>query len=119
MPEISLVRGDTLQLNIDCIRKQDGTLYTLTKTDRILIDVKSRETDTIAVIHKELSAADYTEDGHLPVIFYPADTENLAVKDYFFDVRLFQDEDNIYTIIPQSVLRIVRNITDIPESEGG
>ena len=119
MPEISRVRGDTLQLNIDCIRKRDGTLYTLTETDRILIDVKSRETDTSAIIHKELTASDYTEDGRLPVIFYPADTEKLAAKSYFFDVRLFQDEDNIYTIIPQSVLRIVRNITDIPESEGG
>lgn len=119
MPEISLVRGDTLQLNIDCIRKQDGTLYTLTETDRILIDVKARETDTIAVIHKELTAADYTEDGRLPIIFYPVDTEKLTVKSYFFDVRLYQDEDNIYTIIPQSVLHIVRNITDIPESEGG
>ena len=58
-------------------------------------------------------------DGVLPITILPDDTAGLSPGDYFFDVRLFMDEDNIYTIIPMSKLKIVRNVTDIPEGGGG
>lgn len=40
MADISLVRGDTLQLSISSIKTQEGEDYVLTDTDIIYLDVK-------------------------------------------------------------------------------
>lgn len=119
MEEIYLVRGDTLRLSISSIKTADGEDYVLSDTDVIYLDVKANAADKVAVFSKSVTAAKYDEQGTLPITILPEDTVNLAPRDYFFDVRLFIDEDNIYTIIPMSKLKIVRNITDIPERGGG
>ncbi len=117
MANISMVRGDTLKLSIDSIKTADGGDYVLSKTDVIYLDVKKNATDRTAVFSKSVTAADYV-DGALSVIIHPNDTTDISPGDYFFDVRLFIDADNIYTIIPLSKLRIVRNVTDIPDNGG-
>ena len=118
MSDISIVRGDTLRLSISGIRTAGGEEYILSDTDVIYLDVKKSAADKTAVFRKTVTAADYS-DGVLPVTILPDDTAGLAPGDYFFDVRLFMDEDNVYTIIPMSKLKIVRNVTDIPEGGGG
>ena len=40
MADISLVRGDTLQLSISSIKTQEGEDYVLTDTDIVHLDVK-------------------------------------------------------------------------------
>ena len=119
MEEIYLVRGDTLQLSICNIKTQNGEDYVLSDTDVIYLDVKANAADKVAVFSKSVTAAKYDEQGTLPITILPEDTVNLAPRDYFFDVRLFMDEDNIYTIVPMSKLKIVRNITDIPKGAAG
>lgn len=118
MPDISMVRGDTLKLSIDCIRTQSGEDYVLSETDVIYLDVKKYASDSVPVFRKSVTSADYA-DGSLPIVILPEDTAKLSVREYVFDVRLFIDEDNIYTIIPMSKLNIVANVTDIPEGGGG
>lgn len=118
MPKITLVRGDTLKLTLMDIKLSDGTEYVLSGTDIVYLDVKKYATDKTAIIRKSATKADYV-DGGLPFVFLPADTVNLAVSEYFFDVRLYVDDDNIYTIIPMSKFRIIQNITDIPGNGGG
>ena len=118
MAEITIVRGDTLKLTLTDIRLSDGSDYVLNDTDVVYLDVKKYATDKTAIIRKSVTKADYI-DGGLPFVFLPADTVNLAVSEYFFDVRLYCDNDNIYTIIPASKFRIVQNITDIPVNGGG
>lgn len=118
MAEICLVRGDTLKLTLTDIKLSDGTDYVLSDTDIVYLDVKRYQNDKTAVIRKSATKADYI-DGGLPFVFLPADTVNLPVKEYYFDVRLFVDDDNIYTIIPMSKFRIVQNITDIPNGGAG
>lgn len=118
MAEITIVRGDTLKLTLTDIKLSDGTEYILSGTDVVYLDVKKYATDKTPVIRKSATKADYI-DGGLPFVFLPADTVNLSVSEYYFDVRLFMDDDNIYTIIPMSKFRIVRNITDIPKGGGG
>lgn len=118
MAEISIVRGDTLKLTLTDIRLSDGTEYVLSDTDVVYLDVKKYATDETPVIRKSATKADYI-DGGLPFVFLPADTVNLSVSEYFFDVRLYCDDDNIYTIIPMSKFRIVQNVTDIPNGGGG
>lgn len=118
MAEITLVRGDTLTLTLRDIKLSDGTDYVLSDTDIVYLDVKKYATDKTAIIHKSATKADYI-DGGLPFVFLPADTVGLPIWEYYFDVRLFVDDDNIYTIIPQSKFRIVQNITDIPNGGGG
>ena len=117
MAEITMVRGDTLKLSIDSIKTADGGDYVLSKTDVIYLDVKKSAADSVPIFRKSVTAADYV-DGALSVIIYPDDTADISPGDYFFDVRLFIDDDNIYTIIPMSKLRIVRNVTDIPVNGG-
>lgn len=116
--DISMVRGDTLALSISGIKNTDGTEYTLKSTDVVYLDVKKYATDKTAVFRKSVTAAEYV-DGALPITILPEDTVDLPCGDYYFDVRLFVDDDNIYTIIPMSKFRIVQNITDIPKGGGG
>ena len=118
MAEITLVRGDTLKLTLTDIKLSDGTDYVLSDTDIVYLDVKKYATDKTAIIRKSATKADDV-DGGLPFVFLPADTVNLPIGEYYFDVRLYCDDDNIYTIIPQSKFRIVQNITDIPNGGGG
>ena len=118
MAEIALVRGDTLKLTLTDIRLSDGSEYVLNDTDVVYLDVKKYATDDTAIIRKSAVKENYI-DGGLPFMFYPADTADLPIGEYWFDVRLFVDSDNIYTIIPQSKFRIVQNITDIPNVGGG
>lgn len=119
MSDIYLVRGDTLRLTISSIKTADGEDYVLSDTDVIYLDVKANAADKVAVFSKSVTAAKYDEKGTLPITILPEDTVNLAPRDYFFDVRLYMDDDNIYTIIPMSKLKIVRNVTDISEGSGG
>ena len=118
MAEITLVRGDTLKLTLKDIKLSDGSEYVLNDTDIVYLDVKKYATDKTAIIRKSVTKADYI-DGGLQFVFLPADTADLPIGEYWFDVRLFVDDDNIYTIIPMSKFRIVQNITDIPVNGGG
>ena len=118
MAEITLVRGDTLKLTLTDIRLSDGTEYVLSDTDVVYLDVKHYQDDETAIIHKSATKADYVGGG-LPFVFLPSDTVNLPIGEYYFDVRLFVDVDNVYTIIPMSKFRIVQNVTDIPKGGDG
>lgn len=117
MSDISMVRGDTLKLSIAGIKTQSGEDYVLAKTDVIYLDVKKYASDSTPIFRKSVTSADYV-DGTLPIVILPKDTAGLSPREYVFDVRLFIDEDNIYTIIPMSKLNIVSNVTDIPEGGG-
>ena len=119
MADIYLVRGDTLRLSISGIKTADGEDYVLSDTDVIYLDVKKNAADKMAVFRKSVTAADYDDKGVLPITIFPEDTADIPTGDYYFDVRLYMDEDNIYTIIPKTKLVIVRNVTDIPEGGGG
>ena len=99
MAEITIVRGDTLKLTLTDIKLSDGTDYVLSDTDIVYLDVKKYATDKTAIISKSAVKENYI-DGGLPFVFYPADTVGLPIGEYWFDVRLFVDDDNIYTIIP-------------------
>ena len=116
--DISMVRGDTLALSISGIKNTDGTEYTLKSTDVVYLDVKKYATDKTAVFRKSVTAAEYV-DGALPITISPEDTAELYCGDYCYDVRLYLDDDNIYTIIPMSKFRIVQNVTDIPNGGDG
>ena len=117
MDDIIMVRGDTLQLSISSIKTQEGEDYVLTDTDIVYLDVKKHAYDETPIFTKSVTAANYS-GSILPITIYPADTVNLAVGDYYFDVRLVIDDDNIYTIIPMTKLKIVQNVTDIPNGGG-
>ena len=118
MAEIALVRGDTLKLILSDIRLSDGSEYVLSDSDIVYLDVKKYATDKNPVIQKSATKAKYI-DGGLPFVFLPADTVGLPIGGYWFDVRLYVDDNNIYTIIPMSKFCIMQNVTDIPDNGGG
>ena len=117
MAEIALVRGDTLKLTLTDIRLSDGSEYVLSDSDIVYLDVKKYATDKTAIISKSAVKENYI-DGSLPFVFLPADTVDLDIGELWFDVRLYCDDDNIYTIIPMSKFRIAQNVTDIPNGGG-
>lgn len=49
MPDIYLVRGDTLRLTIDGIKTSNGEEYVLSDTDVIYLDVKKSASDRTAI----------------------------------------------------------------------
>lgn len=111
MNEIAMVRGDTMRLVISGIKNADGEEYILGDGDVIRLDVKKSAAEKV-VISKVVTAADH-DDGELPVVILPEDTAELAEGDYFFDIRLVTKDMDIYTIVPMSKLKLLRNITDI------
>lgn len=116
--DISMVCGDTLQLSVSSIKLSDGSDYVLKDTDVVYLDVKKSAADKTAVFSKSVTAADYV-DGALSITILPDDTVGLNCGDYCYDVRLYMDDNNIYTIIPMSKFKIVRNVTDIPNGGDG
>lgn len=114
MEEIILVRGDTLKLCIESIKTADGDSYSLSDTDVIYIDLKKEDNMGSAVLRKVLTYADLSEEG-LSVLIYPGETEDIPLGNYVFDIRLVMDKNNVYTIVPMTRLKIVRNVTEIPK----
>ena len=111
MNEIAMVRGDTMRLVISGIKNTGGEDYVLGDGDVIRLDVKKSAAEK-AVISKMVTAADQN-NGELPVVILPEYTAGLAAGDYFFDIRLVTGNMDIYTIVPMSKLKILRNVTDI------
>lgn len=114
MNEIVLVRGDTLKLFIESIITADGSEYTLTETDELYFGMRKESSPETAVINKKITAVDQSETG-LPIVLYPCETADIPLGNYLFDIRLVMSEENIYTIVPMTRLKIVRNITEIPK----
>lgn len=114
LEEIILVRGDTLKLCIESIKTADGDSYSLSDTDVIYIDLKKEDNMGSAVLRKVLTYADLSEEG-LSVLIYPGETEDIPLGNYVFDIRLVMDKNNVYTIVPMTRLKIVRNVTEIPK----
>ena len=115
MADIYLVRGDALKLALDNIQTLDGGQYVLSDTDIIYVDVKKNPLSPSVVFSKTITAADY-EGEILPIYINPEDTAELPCGDYVFDVRLYMDEKHIYTIVPATKLKLVLNITQIPNT---
>ena len=113
MEEIVLVKGDTLKLCIENIRTADGSEYTLSETDVIYIDIKKDDNNGNVVLKKKLTSVDRSDSG-LNFMLFPRETADIPLGNYVFDIRLVMDEDNIFTIVPMSRLKIIRNITEIP-----
>lgn len=109
--DLVLIRGDTLELSLTSIKYDTGEDYILTDTDRIVMDIK-RTYDGQPLIHKEITSADYVEDA-LQIIIYPEETAKLPVADYVYDVRLVQDEEHVYTIIPYSKFCVHKNVSEV------
>lgn len=113
MNNISLIRGDTLQLVIPEITYADsGAEYVLTDTDKVIMEIKKHSYDKSHIIRKELTKADVV-DGQIQIVIYPSETADIEVGKYVFDVRLVQDEQHIFTIVPYSEFDVLKNVTDI------
>lgn len=112
------IRGDTSIVELTSIKAIDGSDYILSDTDKILLDIKKSEYSDEVLVHKEITKADYQPDGGLIIKFYPEDTNSLEKGEYLYDVRLYIDDYNIYTIIPVSKIVVVNSITEINEQGG-
>lgn len=106
---IAMVRGDTKELEIT-IEREDGTPYEMQGGEKLYMDVRQHDYDKLPIIRKEIVPDD---EGRLTVTITPKETAELPPDTYWFDVRLWHDEDHIYTVIPASKLILCRSITDL------
>ena len=115
MPNVNLVfiRGDTALVELTSIKALDVSIYVLSYTDKVLLDITKSEYSEDVLIHKEITKSDYQSDGGLLIKFYPDETNLLEKGEYLYDIRLYIDKYNIFTIVPISKLVVVNSITEI------
>ena len=109
------VRGDTAIIELSNIKALDGSDYVLSDTDKVLLDIKKSEYSDDVLIHKEITKSDYQSDGGLIIKFYPDETHLLEKGEYLYDIKLYIDAYNIFTIVPISKIAVVNSITEITE----
>lgn len=109
------VRGDTAIIELSNIKALDGSDYVLSDTDKVLLDIKKDEYSDNVLIHKEVTKADYQSDGGLIIKFYPDETHLLDKGEYLYDIKLYIDAYNIFTIVPISKIVVVNSITEITQ----
>ena len=109
------IRGDTAIVELANIKALDGSDYVLSDTDKVLLDIKKSEYSDDVLIHKEITKSDYQSDGGLIIKFYPDETDLLEKGEYLYDIKLYIDAYNIFTIVPISKIAVVNSITEITE----
>ena len=106
---IYIVRGTTLTVNIG-VTLANGDAYEAGQDDVLRFCVKKDPDDEAYAIHKELTAANYS-DGSFALQLSPSDTKDLEVGRYYYDVGL-QVDGEYYMIIEESLFVVQQNISE-------
>lgn len=92
---IRMTRGDSCTINLTIYENDGTTIYTPTENDHIIFTVKPDINNNYEVIRKNFV------DGNT-LILHKGDTINLNFGEYFYDIRL-ENNNNYDTIIDQGV----------------
>lgn len=112
---ITLTRGDnaTIPLVIsDCDPLYpEQTRYELKGDDAVYFGVMFPNQDfKNAVIRKKYTKEDMTEDFEIPIRFEPEDTENLPKGDYYYEIKLKKDNEEVKevtTIVEKTIFYLI------------
>lgn len=100
--KIMLTRGDSASICIEVV-DLEGNKYEIKPSDTIKFSVVQPSTGEV-VIEKIASPEHY-------IVLAPADTSNLEVGLYQYDVQLTTGNGNIYTIIVPSIFELTNEVT--------
>lgn len=102
--EITLTRGDSGFIRF-IPKYDDGTLYQLQLSDRMIFRLKLRE---VTIFEKECSIE--TIDNIARLLLEPADTENMNPGTYYYEVELVDGYDHHFTFIAYQRFTIGKEI---------
>lgn len=100
---VKLTRGDSAELCVD-LKNLDGTPYTLTENDALVLTIKVDANVSEALLELEAD-----ENGSFT--FIPSDTEDMAYGTYKYDIQLTTPQGEVYTVIPVSTFTILEEVT--------
>lgn len=106
---IRLVRGDRIDKLIT-IEREDGEQYLLREGEELRFQVRKYAHGQI-FIDKVLTEADV--DGNIKLTVLPEETRTMGFGEYRFDVRLYRNGLEIYTVIEDSPFMVDKNITEV------
>lgn len=101
--DIFLTRGDTAYLHVE-IKDEKGSTYSLKDTDILTLTVRKQPNETKVYLKS-------VGDRNGNFILLPKDTENMYFGEYKYDIQLFINEEEIYTIIPVSSFNVLEEVT--------
>lgn len=105
---ITIVRGTTKTVRFT-LTDTEGNPRALADGEVLRFGVKKTADEETCLIEKELTDAEY-EDGAYLLILNPADTENLKIDTYYYDLGL-QNGPSYFNVIECSRFEVRRNIT--------
>ncbi|MBQ6796524.1 MAG: hypothetical protein IJP10_00765 [Clostridia bacterium] len=115
---ISFVRGDSYTAKLYLHSIDSDEPYILKEGDTGLLMVF--DTSGKAVIRKEFSCDDQSEDASVAIVFLPSDTEGITDNCLCYEVEIRTSEGDVFTLLYGEFSLILDMITsDIREVEGG
>lgn len=98
--KIVMTKGDTVKFDISLEYGSDHIPYDIEVGDLFRFTLKKYLYEKEPIIQKLIPALE-------PVLeIYPEETENLAFGEYHYNIEFLPTNDEIYTIIPDSVFVI-------------
>lgn len=106
---IEIVRGTSNSFGIE-LMNGDGNPYTLAEGQSLVFGLKRNERDSETIFKKIIS--EYINEAYYLEIS-PADTMELDVGQYYYDVGLQEGDSDFYNVIECSPFRITPNVTKL------
>ena len=102
--DISLTSGDTERLTVTITNICDDGLYVPSPDDVFKFTVKETAYDSNVIFQKVSS-------GNPIFKIDPIDTKELDFRRYVYDIELETNNGEIYTVVPYSGFRIMKEVT--------
>lgn len=109
MAMYKMVRGTTQNIAIT-ILNDDGTVYELQNSDKLIFGVKLNPESTEYDIKKTATAENEQDDGYI-IKLTPEDTQHLSFGRYCFDVGLQTSDGDFYMVIDCDDFMITKAVT--------
>lgn len=101
---ISLTRGDTARLTVTITNICDDGIYVPSPEDTFKLTVKETVYDSEFIFQK-------VSTGNPTFKIDPSDTKQLDFRKYIYDIELETKDGDIYTVVPYSEFRILKEVT--------
>jgi hypothetical protein len=105
---IEITQGDTGRFTIE-ITNKDGTAYQPVEGDVLKFTVKKNSFDTTPTIQKVLDS--FVEGEDIQFVIEPADTVNLPLGLYTYDIEITLANGDVNTIILPNNFYILEGVT--------
>lgn len=100
--DIYLTRGDTANFHLDILDGEDE--YTLKETDILTLSVKKN-----AKQEKVYLKVYGDNSGNFTIL--PSQTKNMYFGEYEYDIQLYINEREVYTVVPVSKFTVLKEIS--------